>query len=96
MTDIRKEAEELAEWFDEAIYLVGNKDKAALIRSLLSQLADCQQQLAGIAEVIEAAREYDTAISKMETEHNRPDLYFTQHTTLLPLRRIVRNLGEKP
>lgn len=41
-------------------------------------------------KIIAAADAYDSAISEMEREHKRPDLYFTQHSTLLPLRQAVR------
>jgi len=42
--------------------------------------------------LLDAARAYDAAMTALENEHGRPDLYFTQHTTLTPLRVNIRKI----
>jgi hypothetical protein len=45
-------------------------------------------------ELIDAADDYDAEITKMEKEKGRPDMYFTQHSKLLPLRKAIRTLRD--
>ena len=40
MTTDTDKIEELARWFDDAVYLVGNKDKAEFLRSLSIELTE--------------------------------------------------------
>jgi hypothetical protein len=42
--------------------------------------------------LIAAAKQYDEAITAMEKKHGRPDMYFTQHSTLYKVREITRRL----
>ena len=47
---------------------------------------------ANLKALITAAKQYDKAITAMEKEHGRPDMYFTQHSTLHKVREIARRL----
>jgi len=50
------------------------------------------RDLPPLKQLVEAAKLYDQAITKMEKEHGRPDMYFTQHSTLHKVRELARLL----
>ena len=61
MTTDTDKIEELARWFDDAVYLVGNKDKAEFLRSLSIELTEWKIRCAELEQNAEHIQSSDEA-----------------------------------
>src|SRR3990167_4554970 len=61
MTTDTDKIEELARWFDDAIYLVGNKDKAEFLRSLSVELTEWKIRCAELEQNADHIKSSDEA-----------------------------------
>lgn len=55
-------------------------------------LATAPAKAEKLVRVVEAVKEYDTAISTLEKDHGRKDMELTQHSKLIPVRELSRDL----